>query len=872
MDVLLETWSGLSGFFQGESVIIPATLGTVAAVLFAGYFGWPLWAWTAVFLVAAAGFGAPLWLCLAGLLASLVFILPPIRKALVSSLVMKTMKALKLIPKISATERTALEAGVVWMESELFSGRPNFKRMLNQPYPKLTEEEQRFLDNEVDQLCGMIDDYQFYRTKVMPPEVFEFIRRKGFLGMIIPKEYGGLGFSHSAHSAVIQKLATRSIGYVIYVMVPNSLGPAELLNHYGTDAQKKKYLPRLANGDEIPCFGLTEPGAGSDAGSIQSEGVLFRGPDGQIYIRLNWRKRWITLAAISTIIGLAFRLRDPENLLGKGEDLGITCALIPSNLKGVVIGRRHDPLGIPFHNCPTEGHDVEINAEDAIIGGLAGAGQGWQMLMESLGAGRGISLPGQAAGGTKLAARVTGNHALIRKQFGMSIGKFEGVEEPLARIAANAYLLEAMRKYVLSALDQGISPPVVTAMAKYQATELGRQSINDAMDVLGGAGISMGSRNMIATTYIGLPIGITVEGANILTRTLMIFGQGALRAHPYAFKEVNAVEKGDLTAFDQAFWGHIGHIVRNLSRSVILSLTRARFVMSPVSGPAKRYIQKLNWISATFAIMADLSMGLLGGKLKVKEKLTGRFADILSWMFIATSVIKRFEEEGQNKKDKVYLDFVMAVAFQKIQDAFDGIYGNMAIPGLYWFFKGPIRWWSRLNFVGIAPTDRLTQRVARTLFTNDEQRDRLTQGIYMPTKEGEAMARLENAYRLIRDASEVEKKVRTAISEKVLQKKSKTLIQDALGKGVITEQEMRLLEQAEQARWDAIQVDDFSEEEYLAGKHSHPSPKWTTSPNKGGGQSGGGGTGGGAGAGASTGVKSSTTSSDKLAAVSKLTH
>lgn len=810
-------WSQISGFLLTDGIFVPAIIVSILAFGTTAYFGLPFLVWTLLALVALAGFGAPLWLALVVFVVALIFLIPPIRSSLVSAPVMKTMKALKLMPQISATERVALEAGVVWMEQELFSGHPNFKTMLSQPYHKLSDEEQRFLDNEVEQLCGLVDDYKMYRTKIMPPEVFEFIRRKGFLGMIIPKEYGGLGFSHSAHSAVIQKLSSRSIAIAIYVMVPNSLGPAELVYRYGTDEQKKKYLPRLANGDEIPCFGLTEPTAGSDAGSITSEGVLFKGDDGQIYIRLNWRKRWITLAAISTLIGLAFKLRDPENLLGQGEDLGITCALIPSSLKGVVIGKRHDPLGVPFHNCPTEGHDVVIKAEEAIIGGLKGAGGGWQMLMECLGAGRGISLPAQSAGGTKLVARVAGNHSVIRKQFGVSIGKFEGVEEPLARIAGNAYFVEALRKYVLSALDQHIFPPVVTAIAKYNATEIGRQSMNDGMDVLGGTGISMGPRNLLATTYVGMPIGITVEGANIMTRTFMIFGQGALRAHPFAFKEVNAVERNDVKGFDRAFWGHVGHIVRNFVRSVVLSCTRAHLVWSPVGGPSRRYIQKLAWISSTFAIMSDISMGLLGGKLKVKEKLTGRFADVLSWMFIATATIKRFEEEGRRKEDKIFLDYTMAVAFQKIQDAFDGIFGNMDVPGLYWFFKGPMRWWSRLNFVGLAPTDRLTHRVANALLTNEEQRDRLTYGIYMPTKQGESLARLETTYKAIRQAESVFQKVRAAGHARKINRKSKTLLDDALKAGVITPAEKELMAQAEALRWDAIQVDEFTQEEYLSG-------------------------------------------------------
>lgn len=813
----MSAFSPFWGYFLAPGNIGWAALASVVALFALGYTGAPFWLWSLIALGALVGWGAPMWAVIAVAAISALFVIKPVRKVLVSSIVLKTMQALKLIPRISQTERVALEAGVVWMEAELFSGKPDFKRMLNQPEAKLSIEEQKFLDNEVEELCKMIDDWKMWKTRIMPPQVFDYIKKKGFLGMIIPREYGGLGFSHSAHSAIVQKISSRSIGAVIYVMVPNSLGPAELINHYGTDEQKKKYLPRLAKGEEIPCFGLTEPTAGSDAGSILSEGVLFKGKDGQLYLRLNWKKRWITLAAISTLIGLAFRVRDPENLLGKGEDLGITCALIPSNLQGVLIGRRHDPLGVPFHNCPTEGHDVVVKVEDAVIGGLGGIGGGWQMLMECLGTGRGISLPGQSGGGTKMVARVTSAHSVIRKQFGVSIGKFEGVEEPLARIAGSAYYVEALRRYVLSALDQKISPPVVTAIAKYNATEEGRKSINDGMDIMGGAGISMGPRNTVGVQYMGMPIGITVEGANILTRTLMIFGQGALRAHPYAFKEVDAVDKNDVGAFDDAFWGHVGHIVRNMFRCIVLSCTRARLVFTPIGGPSRRYLQKIAWVSASFAIMTDLAMGMLGGKLKVKEKLTGRFADILSWMFIATAVIKRYEDEGRKKEDKMFLDFSMAVAFQHIQNAFDGIFGNMDVFGLYWFFKGPIRWWSRLNFVGLAPTDRLSHRVASALLYNEEQRERLTKGMYIPQDPNEAIGRLERAYKAIRAAEEVEKKIRKATRKKVLNKKSKTLFEDAVKANVITQTEFNSIAEAERLRLDAIQVDDFSQDEYVTG-------------------------------------------------------
>ena len=604
--------------------------GCGLAVLALGFTGAPLLLWTVVLAVGAVTLGLPTPVLAVLAVIAAIFNIPALRTVLVSTPVMKLLKALNFLPAISETERVALEAGVVWVEGDLFSGKPDFKKVMNEPYAQLSPEEKHFIDNQVQTLCTMIDEHKLWQTKEFPQDAWNYIKKEKFLGMVIPKEYGGLGFSAMAHSEVIMKLSSRSVPACITVMVPNSLGPAELLVHYGTEAQKKHYLPRLAVGDEIPCFALTEPTAGSDAGAVQSEGVLFKGQDGKIYMRLNWNKRWITLAAISTVMGLAFRLRDPDNLLGKGEDLGITCALIPSKTPGVVLGRRHDPLGVPFYNCPTQGKDVVVNADECIIGGMAGAGRGWKMLMECLAAGRGISLPAQSTGGTKLVARVASNHASIRKQFGVPIGKFEGVEEPLARIATINYLMEGLRRFTLGGLDKGMKPPVITAMVKYQTTELFRKALQDGMDILGGSGISRGPRNLLANAHIASPIAITVEGANILTRTLIIFGQGALRAHPFAFKEVNALEKGDYKGFDGAFWGHIGHIVRNAFRSVLLSLTRGRLAMSPYGGPTASYYKKLSWASASFAIMADIAMGALGGKLKFKEKITGRFADIFS--------------------------------------------------------------------------------------------------------------------------------------------------------------------------------------------------------------------------------------------------
>jgi acyl-CoA dehydrogenase len=635
--------------------------------------------------------------------------------------------------------------------------------------------------------------------------------------MIIPKEYNGLGFSALCHSEVVKKVSSRSLPAGITVMVPNSLGPAELLVHYGTQAQKDRYLRGLATGQEVPCFALTEPGAGSDAGALQSTGELFKDANGKLMVKLNWEKRWITLAAISTVLGLAVRLRDPQNLLGRGEDLGITCLLIPSNTPGVVLGKRHDPLGVPFYNCPTRGKDVVVPAEECIIGGLEGAGRGWKMLMECLGAGRGISLPAQSTGGAQLCTLVSSAHAAVRKQFGLPIGKFEGIEEPMARIAGTAYLLEASRRYTCGAIDQGIKPPVVTAIAKFNSTELGRRAVNDAMDILGGAGISRGPRNVISSGYIAMPIGITVEGANILTRTLMIFGQGALRAHPFAFKEVKALEENNLMDFDKALWGHIGHVVRNLFRSFGLSLSRGLLSFAPSgAGPTAGYFRKLSWASASFAITADIAMGVLGGKLKQKEKLTGRFADILSWMYLGSAVLRRWQADGRRKEDLPFVHYCMETALQNIQSGFDGIFSNFRAPGLTWLFKFLVSPWSRMNRIGSGPSDELVAKVSALAQLPGEQRSRICEGIFLPKNASkEQIARLEETLIAVKAAEDTDRKVKRAVRAKQLPKiKGVKLYEEALAKNVITQAEFEMLAQSEKLRWNAIQVDEFTLEEY----------------------------------------------------------
>ncbi len=819
MDTILQQF-GFLFQFPLEIVIISAIVLAIGLA----YTGAPLFIWAVFGYSLVFGFDAPLWLISAYTAFVLVFNLPVIRRNLVSIPIMKLMEALKFLPTISETERTAIDAGTVWVDGELFSGKPNFKRILSEPYPELTKDEQDFLDNQVEKLCSLVNDWDVFVKKDFNDEAWDYMRKEGFFGLIIPKKFGGHEFSATAHSAIVAKLASRCGPLATTVMVPNSLGPAELLMHYGTDQQKEYYLPRLAAGVEMPCFALTEPNAGSDAGGMEANGVVFEDKDGELYLKLNWNKRYITLAAISTVVGLAFKLSDPENLLGKGTDLGITCALVPSKTKGVELGRRHDPLGVPFYNCPTNGKDVVVPI-DAIIGGKEGAGNGWRMLMESLAVGRGISLPAQGLGGAKLTTRVVGAYTLIRKQFGLNIGKFEGIEEPMARIGGYTYMMEAARKFTTGGLDKGAKPAVVTAIAKYNFTERTREIINDAMDIVGGAGISRGPRNIFANGYISLPIAITVEGANILTRTLMIFGQGAIRCHPYALNEINALTSGDAKAFDKNFWAHIGHVGRNKARALVLSITRARLAGSPVSGPAAKYFRRLSWASASFAFYADLALGSYGGALKMKEKIAGRYADILSHMYLAASTLRRFEAEGRRKEDEAFFHWSMNYIFYRIQIAFEGILSEIQVPGLSWVFR-LAGIWGRLNPIGTYPSDKLGHQVANAMQKVGDQRNNMTNGIYISKDPTDAVGRYENAMELIFNASGIYKLIHKAIRKRELPKtKILDLLDEAVEKKIISKDEAELIRKAEHARNDAIQVDDFSLEEYMTETISYPHGK-----------------------------------------------
>jgi len=819
----METLNILQPLFEAMPGWVPI-VGVLVVLFGLGFTGAPLLVWALAGAVALSGFGAPIWLWTVYGVLVVLFNVTPIRRALLSSSLMKVMEALQFLPSISETEQTAIDAGTVWMDAELFSGKPDFQKTLDQLYPELSDEEQAFMDGPVEEVCAMVDDWDVHQRGDLPEEAWDYLKEKGFFGMIIPEEYGGLGFSAEARSAVVQKLGTCSLPLSITVMVPNSLGPGELLLHYGTDEQKKYYLPKLASGEMIPAFALTEPNAGSDAGGMESTGEIFRGDDGELYVRLNWTKRYISLAAIAGVLGLAFKLYDPDNLLGKGTDLGITCALVPTDAEGVKLGRRHDPLGIAFYNCPTEGEDVVLPI-DAIIGGEEGAGRGWAMLMDALSAGRGIMLPAQSTGGLKYFTRVASGHAAVREQFGLSIGKFEGIEEPLARIGGFAYILEAARKYTTGAVDSGEKPSVVSAIAKYNFTEMQRTAVNDAMDILAGNGISRGPNNLLAFAYQGTPISITVEGANILTRTMMIFGQGAIRCHPYALTEIEALMDGDVKKFDGAFWKHIGHVVRNGFRAFGLSLTRGLLAGSPVSGPHAKYYRKLAWASASFAFFADLAMGSLGGALKRKEKITGRFADILSWMYLGTAVLTRFEKEGRPKEQEPFVDWAMQYAFAQMQEAFDGLFANMRVPGLTWLLRGVIGPWSRLNALGAMPSDRLGHEIAQAIQEKDGAREWLTNGVYVPESTDEPLGELEHAFRLSRDAYHIGQTIKDAVRAGQLPKRRPhRLLDEALEKGVITQDEYDLMHEADAARERYIQVDEFTLDEYRENRMLPGSP------------------------------------------------
>lgn len=732
---------------------------------------------------------------------------PFLRRRFVTGAVMSKLGA--AMPTMSETERVALEAGSVWWDGELFSGKPSWKNILDFEVQPLSADERAFLDGPVEELCLMLDDFQIQQDQDLPEEVWTFLKQNKFFGMIIPKEHGGLGFSGAAHSAVVTRLSSASVTASVTVMVPNSLGPAELLLHYGTDEQKEYYLHRLANGEEIPCFALTEPNAGSDAASISSSGVVCRGMfDGNevVGIRLNWNKRYITLSPIATVLGLAFQLRDPEALIGDQEDLGITCALIPHDLPGVQLGLRHDPLQVPFLNGPTVGEDVFVPL-DFIIGGQAMAGKGWLMLMQCLAAGRGISLPSLSTGAGQLATRTVGTYGNIREQFNVPIGAFEGIDERIARIAGLTYAMNATRVLSAAAVDAGHKPAVVSAIAKHYMTELMRVTINDAMDVQAGAAICRGPRNVLAGAYSSIPVGITVEGANILTRTLIIYGQGAIRCHPYIQEQMVSIAENDLRRFDRAFFCHVGFTTSNLFRSFVYGFTNGRPLRSNATGLPATYMAQLQRYSAAFVSLSDVAMGVLGGALKRKEKISGRFADALGWMYLCTATLKHFRDCGSQKAEEPLLQWSCEYGLYQVEQALLGVLDNFPVKPLAWVLR---RACFPLGARRKLPSDRLGSQVSRAVLQDKELLQRLSGDIFIPPADRPGLGALDAAADKARAAQAVKKIVSDAVRSKKLEKQPRaTLFARAREADVITADELATIEAADEARNDAVQVDAF---------------------------------------------------------------
>ncbi|MEZ8280186.1 acyl-CoA dehydrogenase [Vibrio splendidus] len=765
------------------------------------------------------------WLCY--LLAIAIFAVPAIRQTIISQKALSLFK--KVLPAMSQTEKEALEAGTVWWEAELFKGKPEWKKLQNIADPKLSEAEQAFLDGPVNTVCEMVNDYQVtHELADLPPEVWQYLKDHKFFAMIIKKKYGGLEFSAYAQSLVLQKLTGVSSVLSSTVGVPNSLGPGELLQHYGTEEQRNHYLPRLAEGKEIPCFALTSPEAGSDAGSIPDYGIVCKGQwqgEEVLGMRLTWNKRYITLAPVATVLGLAFKLRDPDGLLGDKQELGITCALIPTDLKGVKIGNRHSPLNVPFQNGPTQGDDLFVPI-DFIIGGQKMAGQGWRMLVECLSVGRGITLPSNSTGGIKSAALATGAYARIRRQFKQPIGRMEGVEEPLARLAGNAYVMDAASNLTVAGIDLGEKPSVISAIVKYHCTHRGQRSIIDAMDIVGGKGICLGPSNFLARSYQGAPIAITVEGANILTRSMIIYGQGAIRCHPYVLNEMEAAysESSDaLDKFDSALAGHVSFTMSNLVRSLWFGLTDGRGSDAPTPSnktdkQTQRYYQQLNRYSANLALLSDISMAVLGGSLKRRERLSARLGDILSQLYLGSATLKRFESEGSHAEDLPLVHWGMQDSLRQTEVAIDEFLANFPNPVIGRLLRVVLMPFGRIRR---APNDKLDSQVAHILQTPSETRSRIGRGQYLEATEYNPVGKIEKALEVILQAEPLFDKVCKETHQKRAFLRLDLVAQLGLEKGILTQEEADLLTSAEEHRLYTINVDDFSPEE-LAAKSQYP--------------------------------------------------
>ena len=798
------------------------TLAVIAVLWMLAFLGAPLLAWAGVAIATtlvlhATGSIGTFGIGVGGVLSALLlfFCIVPLRRVLITKPIFAGFK--KVLPEMSSTEREALEAGDVWWEAEMFRGRPQWDKLLQFQYTSLTPEEQAFLDGPCEEVCKMVDDWKVeYELKDLPPDVWQYIKDKGFLAMLIKKEFGGLGFSAVAQSAVVTKLATKSITLAVTVMVPNSLGPGELLMYYGTPEQQKQWLPGLIKGTEVPCFGLTGPEVGSDATAMPDLGVVGYGDHAgkkTLGIKLNFSKRYITLAPVATVVGLAFKLKDPDGLLGDKTkvDYGITCALIPATHPGVEIGRRHYP-GAAFHNGPIFGKNVFIPI-DWIIGGPSQAGKGWRMLVECLSAGRGISLPALATAAGQASYRMVGAYARLRRQFKVSIGKFEGVQEATGRIAGNTYMLEAMRILTASAVDH-CAPSVVTAMAKYHMTEMMRRVVTDSMDVLSGRGIQQGPRNNLATAYKSVPVAITVEGANILTRNLMIFGQGAIRCHPYVFPEMEAARMDDLAAFDKHFWGHIGFTINRAVRALTLGLTGSKLARAPTVGDTAPYFQQLERFSAALAFVSDTTMGVLGGKLKFKERLSARLGDVLSQLYIASSVLKYYIHYGQLDADAPHARWALNHSLYEISRAFDEFLDNFPVRPVAWIMRAVV---FPLGNHYRPVSDDLNAEIANLLMEQTGLRDRLTALVFKNGGVHDAVGRLEHAWAVAQKAEPAYLKYyKLMVRDELAGTTTAERLSDAVNRKLLTREDADLAADYDRVRHDAILTDDFSAA-YIAG-------------------------------------------------------
>ncbi|HEY1899001.1 MAG TPA: acyl-CoA dehydrogenase [Steroidobacteraceae bacterium] len=766
---------------------------------------------------------AATWKILLWVLTVLLWLLTvkPLRRTVLSGPFLRSYR--RMLPSMSQTEKEALEAGTVWWDGELFTGAPRWEKLLSARAPQLTPAEQAFLDGPCEQLCAMLDDWDItHRRADLPPQVWSFLTSQGFFAMIIPRHYGGLEFSAYAHSCVLAKIASRSTTCSSTVAVPNSLGPAELLNHYGTPEQKDHYLPRLARGDEIPCFALTGPRAGSDAASLPDTGVVCRGiwqEQEVLGLKLNFSKRYITLAPVATVVGLAFRMFDPQQLLSQRTDLGITVALLPRATPGISIGRRHFPLNIPFQNGPIQGQDVFVPL-DCIIGGPAMAGQGWRMLVEQLSVGRCISLPSNATGSAKAAVWATGAYARVRRQFNLPIARFEGIEAVLARMTGLTYTMDAARSVTAGAIDGGEKPSVPSAMLKYHVTEMSRIVANDAMDVHGGKGICLGPNNYLARSYQTVPIAITVEGANILTRNLIIFGQGAIRCHPFVLKEMEAARNPDQRAgvaqFDVALFGHMGFTISNAMRSLVMALTFARLRGVPDHGPTRRYYQHIERFSASFAFAVDVAMLTLGGYLKKKESLSARLGDVLSAMYLASMVLKHYDNEGQPEADLPIVEWACRNLLYSAQEQLHGFlrnFPNRFLAGLMRLLIFP------RGLTYFAPSDRLSRRVADLVTADTPTRLRLGTHAYTTLNEHSPLGLLQEVLSLADGAEVLEKRIREAgvKTGRVTALDLPGRISQAVAAGILSAAEGASLAEFDRKVMQIVRVDDFAPQELVPG-------------------------------------------------------